>query len=471
MSLSKFLDQESTPVCTGLACLVAVGVEAVIFFASASLPNAGFGAIGIFYLTGLLVLVAVIVNMLLGYFAHIRREYWGGRIALSGIVLWLLTIFGLSEVPRHRAEAAERSRTWGVSGGVVDVVVQADRKLVLLGAGIVRLLPDGAQDFSFHRDYSFKKRGSLPGPLQNQWPNEACAVSLSDGDLLLAANGWVGRIRPDGRDGPSFSTGPPPYSSCWGLAVQPDGRVISGWAFGPSGNVILRNFPDGRLDGSFHAAATPVFRSGTIAVQETGKIVIAGWVRSPDRTIFLGKGNATGCLTPAARFEEDGSADEGFAFAQICRPEGYGAPGPVAYAMLPDSSILFTVSFRPNVGMTSSQVVHLDSRGAEIQKSALRRALQDVALISALAPMSDGRILVGGRRSLVSGRAKVERLLEDGTPDPTFHSHDGFVSVARIRLQGDKILILDHMGNLHRLNPDGDQDDTFHVPLLNVYSQ
>lgn len=468
MPLSRFLDQESTPVCTGLSCLVTVGVETVIFLAADSFPSAGFAAFGILYLTGLLVVAAVIINTLLGFFARGRHEYWGGRIAFSGIALWLLTISGLIAVPRHRAERAERSRTWGATGGIADVVVQPDRKLVLLGAGIVRLLPDDAQDFSFHRDYSFKKGGSLPGPLQNQWPNGACVVSLSDRDLLLAANGWVWRIRPDGHDGPGFSVEPPSTTSCWGLAAETDGMVVSAWDAGRGGSRILRNLPDGSMDQSFHAAVTSVFRSGAIVVQETGKIVIAGWVRSPDRTISLGK--VGGCFTAATRLRGDGSLDDGFWFAQNCRPKEYGAPGPVAYATLRDSSMLFTVNVRPNVGMIDSQVVHLDANGAEIRNSALCDALQKFLVISALMPMSDGRILVGGRRSAGLAKATVERLLENGTPDSTFHPDDDFDYVKRICLQGDKILVLDGSGNLHRLNRDGHRDTTFRLPLLKVYS-
>ena len=131
----KLLDQERTPVYTGIGCLVTVGVEAVIFLAAASLPGSGFGAIGIIYLTALLVLAGVVANVLLGSGAHRRREYWGGRIAAAGIVVWLLTISGFVVPPRYRAREQERSRTWGGLGSIGDVIVQGDGKNPASGCG------------------------------------------------------------------------------------------------------------------------------------------------------------------------------------------------------------------------------------------------------------------------------------------------------------------------------------------------
>jgi hypothetical protein len=245
--------------------------------------------------------------------------------------------------------------------------------------------------------------------------------------------------------------------------------VITGWAFGPGGNRLSRNLPDGSMDPNFHAAVTPSFQSGEIALQDTGKIILAGWVRSPDRTVSLGKLDIGGCFTALTRLNGDGSLDESFGFAQDCRPKGYGAPGPGAFATLRDGSMLYTANVNRDGGIFS-EVIHLDSNGAEIRKSALRDALQGFVAISAIVPMSDGRILVGGRSSAAFGRNRVERLLDDGTYDPTFHAQDGFDYVKTIRLHGENILVMDGSGNLHRLNRHGDRDGTFHLPLLKVYS-
>ena len=84
MPLYKLFDQERTPAYTGIACLVTVGVETVIFLAASSLPGSGFGAIGIIYLTALLVLAGAVVNVLLGSLAHRRGEYWAVESRVRG---------------------------------------------------------------------------------------------------------------------------------------------------------------------------------------------------------------------------------------------------------------------------------------------------------------------------------------------------------------------------------------------------
>jgi hypothetical protein len=127
-----------------------------------SLPHAGLGGIVVILLTGILVLGGITMNIAAGIAARQRGEYWGGRIAAGGIALWLLTILGFIALSRYRAGEEELARTWGQDGEIREVIVQGDGKLVLLGAGMVRLLPDGRQDTTFHRDYSFAKGGQPP---------------------------------------------------------------------------------------------------------------------------------------------------------------------------------------------------------------------------------------------------------------------------------------------------------------------
>ena len=470
MPLYKLLDQELTPVYTGISSLVTIAVEAVIFLAVRSLPGAGFGAIGIYYSTALLIFVGVILNVFLGSLAHRRGEYWGGRIAASGIAVWLLTISGLIAVPRYRAEQEERSRTWGADGAIGDVLIQHDGKIVLLGAGIVRLLPDGDKDPSFRRDYSFSRRGSLPGPLRNYWPDDGtCAAALPNGDLLLAAGtlltvdqmpsggGWIGRILPDGRDGLEISPVTVSTLRCWGLAVQPDGSVLSGWD--GQGGGFWRNLPDGRRDPTFHPTVSPWLQSGAITVQETGKILLAGWVQQRYRMLLLTTPtNAAMCVTTVARLNPDGTSDDAFNSVQQCQS---AAPGPIAFATLPNGSMLVASNVYRE-GVITTAITHVDPNGVEVRRSPLRDALRRFVIVSAIVPVQDGRILVGGQI--------VERLLDDGTHDATFQAHR-FSFVRKILLQGDKILVLDGNRHLHRLKSDGSIDPTFRLPVLRVYSR
>ena len=92
MSLEKFLKQERLPVCTRISLFTTVAVEMFLLFAGWSLPGAGFGRLGIVLSAGLVVVVGLIANTVAGSIAHERGEYWGGRIATSGIAVWLATI-------------------------------------------------------------------------------------------------------------------------------------------------------------------------------------------------------------------------------------------------------------------------------------------------------------------------------------------------------------------------------------------
>lgn len=93
--------------------------------------------------------------------------------------------------------------------------------------------------------------------------------------------------------------------------------------------------------------------------------------------------------------------------------------------------------------------------------------------VHALLPMDDGRILVGGAFTTYNDvNKRMLRLLEDGTPDPTFNAAQTTNGEVRtIALQGDKILVggffsgfASHSkAKIVRLHPDGSYDNTFNV--------
>jgi hypothetical protein len=176
------------------------------------------------------------------------------------------------------------------------------------------------------------------------------------------------------------------------------------------------------------------------------------------------------CLTALTRLNRDGTTDESFHFPR-CRSSNDVGPGLGAFAVLSDGSMILASNGNRS-GRRSNEVLHVDSSGIEIRRSPLRDALQlqGFLFVSAIVPMSDGRILVGGKRNL-DGGATVTRVLENGTRDPTFQVR-GYSFVRRICLQGEKILVLDGIdgGRLQRLNSDGSSDPTFRIPVLKVYS-
>ena|ERR1017187_9979608 len=82
-----------TPALTAVS-LVTTGLVEFIIVAAGSVPlsNAGFGALGIYCFGWGALFAGVVINIVLGYFVHKRRETWGGRIPAIGIGTWIATI-------------------------------------------------------------------------------------------------------------------------------------------------------------------------------------------------------------------------------------------------------------------------------------------------------------------------------------------------------------------------------------------
>ena len=91
----------------------------------------------------------------------------------------------------------------------------------------------------------------------------------------------------------------------------------------------------------------------------------------------------------------------------------------------------------------------------------MRAAIQNLQPRDTI-PLSDGRILTVGRN--------VVRLLEDGRQDPTSQVYESPSSVRKFLIQGEKLLVVDALGHLNRLNSDGSIDASFQMPVLKVYS-
>jgi uncharacterized delta-60 repeat protein len=467
----KLLHQERFPWFSTLSIVTTLTVSAVVIAACSSNHN-GFEGLGIALLAFFAMALGLVLNMIWGLVAHLRHEYCGGRIAAAGIVLPVAILLGWGYVSNRLEIVAEHSRMWTIE----DIFVQPDGKLVLVGSGLVRLLPDGQRDPSFHRDYSFARRSSLPNPIRQGygWPEGACAAMAPSGDLLLAAKGWIGRVRPDGSDAPDLLNRAG-KEACWGLAVQSDGKILVGWD-SPSKSPISRLFPDGSVDPSFHPAfaSTPGTDQGQwtshnrIAILRDGRILLAG----------LTEPLGGGCIRSLRRLKANGSPDESFRFKELdthrlddwfrsngsCQPDvGWQQYVLHLIAILPDGSMLV---HSHNGHWAFNETVYLDRDGNQV-RTELRgtRVCDDLvrARPSSVVPMSDGGILLDADEWIMKVRP-------DGTLDRAFHASHTYLSAQKIVLQGEKILILDGHGKLARLNSDGSPDPSFQTPALRVYS-
>ena len=167
--LHKFLHQGRFPWFTALSILtplpfwsLVVAVIAEEWHAHPGIPDmsgnplsAGTGAV--IEMIALLSVgsTSLVLNTAWGVAARGRREYWGGRIAAASVALPLAVLFAWNSVSgvvgerntrrlmREQEVADHATVMWN---GVDEVFVQPDGKLLLIGDGLVRLLPDGQPD-------------------------------------------------------------------------------------------------------------------------------------------------------------------------------------------------------------------------------------------------------------------------------------------------------------------------------------
>ena len=260
------------------------------------------------------------------------------------------------------------------------------------------------------------------------------------------------------------------------ILLQPDGKILVGGLNVGSGNLIstgvVRLNPDGTTDTSFDPADSQPFRTvNDMTLQPDGKILVA-W-----GSLLSGYFPSGG----SARLNTDGSLDTSFSD---------GGPGRFlsAVAIQEDGKVLTAGPFF--TGYVSSQtgsvlyhgIMRLNpngSRDTSFVPATGRIENGEFTQIFSLIPLTDGKILIGGR-IFVNGNTTpvgVARLNPSGTLDGTFNSGiiSGNVSPARIEvmrlLPNNKILVgglFNYLGanarnNTARLNLDGTPDNTFNA--------
>jgi uncharacterized delta-60 repeat protein len=451
MHSEKMAPRKPAPVFTTISLITTFAVSIAVFV-SMSQGDWGGG-----FLLMASVAAGVVINVITGICAAIRREPTWGLIAMLGIILWPLEIELRSNYYDYRRNHVEHG-TWG-NGAISDFIVQPDGKIVLWGHGLARLLPDGSPAPSFHGGSTVSLLGTrqLPG---------ATTLMQTNGDMIVSSGGRITYLRSDGSKEPQRFAGLEPSMNCWGLAVEPDGNLLAACNPGSNGNGLVRVFPGGGIDPVFHSFVLPPSPDPTIidaGIAKDGKILLAGWVQ-PSSQIVLSNlsqpSTRTDCFSTLTRLNSDGSLDTGFRSGQQCRSkeevlEGVERRG--AFAFMRDGSILAVVAVRRD-GKDWRVVEHLDPNGREIPRSHVRNALEQLRLVTAILPLDDGRILVGG--------ADVRRFMSDGTQDPTFQVAGKVRRVKKFLLQGEQILMLDEDGHLSRLNNNGAIDPAFRIPVL-----
>lgn len=247
------------------------------------------------------------------------------------------------------------------------------------------------------------------------------------------------------------------------VAVQSDGKVLIGGDFttinGMTRNRIARLNRDGTLESDFGNWLTGV--NGTVysvAVQSDGKVLIGGGFTTVN-------GTTRNCL---ARLNSDGTLDTAFGNGLA------GANGIVRkVSVQSDGKVLICGGFTIVNGTTRSRLARLNSDGTLDTTFAEMPTGADLG-VNAMAVQGDGKVLIGGRFSSVSGAPPlgIARFNSDGALDTSFGA--GMTgaddTVTAMALQSDGKVIVGGLfvsvngsarGRIARLEGDGTLDAGF----------
>ncbi len=292
----------------------------------------------------------------------------------------------------------------------------------------------------------------------------------ADGNLLLGGDftkinsvnkNRVARLTTAGALDFSFDVGSGPNGSVRSIQVQNDNRILVGGLFTTFNNInrnyITRLNVDGANDPTFNPGAgadNPIYAT---ALQDDSRILVGG-----DFATFNGVSRRH-----IARLNTNGVVDVTF-------DPGIGTDGSIyALAVQPDGKILIAGDFNTYNNQAIKRIARLNSNGA--LDASFNPGVGANAAIRALCLQSDGKMLIGGLFTNVSGIAlsAVARLNSDGTVDSAFHPGAGADNaVYTIALQDDGKIVLGgdflHFGGINRsrltrLNPDGTPDPTINI--------
>lgn len=266
----------------------------------------------------------------------------------------------------------------------------------------------------------------------------------------------AGKVSLDADFGPTVGGVTSPAISA--LVMQADGRIVIGGNFsrlsGQKRRCLARLTPGGVLDARFD------FRDdgdvSTLAVQDDGKILVGGAFTTlgGQRRLRL------------ARLDPDGSLDPRFA------PEADDQVS--ALAVQGDGRILIGGWFTTLSGRVRNRLARLHPDGTldrDFDPGVGHEPEVRVPWVSTLAIQPDGRILVGGNFTRVTGqkRRRIARLNPDGTLDAGFDPEtDGYVYCLAVQADG-RILVGGSFAQvagqarhrIARLHPDGSLDEEF----------
>jgi uncharacterized delta-60 repeat protein len=334
----------------------------------------------------------------------------------------------------------------GFVGIVQTMVLQPDNK-ILVGGGfasysgvtsnnIIRLNSDGTIDNTFNIGTGFT--------------SNVFSIALQpDGKILVGGDfttysgvtsNSIIRLEQNGVIDNTFNIGGGFTNIVYTIALQPDGKILVGGAFGTynttSRNKIIRLNSDGTIDNTFNIGGGFTNIVYTIVPQPNGKILVGGDFTSYNSTARKG----------IIRLNSDGTIDNTFNI-------GGGFSSNVrTIALQPDGKILAGGEFTSYDGTTSNYIIRLNSDGTFDNTFDIGTGFGIGAgfpSVFSITLQLDGKILVGGVFDTYNGTTsnRIIRLNSDGTIDNTFNTGSGFGASANpfvssiIQQPDNKILV------------------------------
>jgi uncharacterized delta-60 repeat protein len=302
----------------------------------------------------------------------------------------------------------------GFSAAVRSIVVQSDGKIVVCGdISITRLNSNGALDTSFNNG-----NDGFDGATVNTLAIQSDGKIIAGGsfeEYNKDAQNRITRINPDGSRDTSFTTGTGFGNTVRAIAIQSDGKIITGGNFvgynGTTQNRITRLNSNGTRDTGFTIGTGFNNVTYSIAIQSDGKIIIGGVFTSYN-------GTAQNRIT---RLNSDGTRDTSFTIGT-----GFSSGIVNAIAIQADGKIIAGGSFTNYDGTTQNRITRLNSDGTRDTSFTIGTGI--AGTVNTIAIQSDGKIIIGGNFTFYDGTAQnyITRLNSDGTRDTSFVIGTGF---------------------------------------------
>ena len=315
----------------------------------------------------------------------------------------------------------------GFDGGITDLAVQSDGKIIAVGGfdtvngiasrRIVRINSDGTVDAAFSTAMGTGLGGGYACACA---PRPEKVVVQQDGKIVIggdhnsfdgqSANGLV-RLQANGALDSAFvanSTAILDYLAA-DIALQPDGKIlvsgaVSGNNLSPTASSLVRFNADGTLDTAFNSALNNgAGISGfsdlavAVALQADGKIVLGGAFSAP-----------AGVVSPlVARYSATGVIDTAFSTAYASgltgRQPGFSSSIVTGLFVMQSGEIVVAGSFTTAGGVASPWLARLTATGAVDSRFSTNMLGSSNERVFDVIQLSDGSYVVVGAFTRMSG--------------------------------------------------------------------